>query len=206
MGLSQSRTQRDVYLSGVGVFQVRPPTVEDALLVADALRVEEVDWSVVREGVAEWLPLSLSSILFSASAPDELREQVLQGLLVAGGDTGSKDTDASSKEPRRMHEADWNRIVARYRRAFGLTWQAVMKEPWHAFLLQCQAMPGVFAREQLRLIEAYAATKSKSKKGLDRIQDRAGIRKAPRRHRRPDGAPTAEQMLVEAWQVRRRLS
>lgn len=199
-------------------FKVPAPTVREALAVLGTLQCWSEDEGLpagkaelLREACAEWLPTTAFSVLFSEAFEQRRRLAALEALVTTGMPKGLLgEVEAEAEGARKAGEVRWQALVARYRAAFGLTWEEALDEPWPAFLAQLTETRTLHAQEQMRFIRAYSALRSEEGKTLlDQIRRDASLLTQEKEELSEEEKETRKKqekkLMAEAWQVRQHL-
>jgi len=196
--LIAASTEKEIWVDGVGALRVPAPTVRVGLVVLCVQHEEDGDdeqdegvlWDreVLREVCADWMPLRTYSIVFaniftekrrvellrglvSASMPKRLQDRLLEHKNAAEG-SGDEAAPRPTRTPREREEY-WQGRVAEYRKAFGLTFDEVMDEPFVALLGQLEPLSTLNAKEKRRTTEAFVIAQSGADDAYDRLIERS---------------------------------
>lgn len=182
MDLAAASRRQAVVLGGRR-YRLRPPTVEEALVLLGAESGAEAGGLVA---LAAWLPASLLLAvrpmsprqrahvvgrLLKAFTPD-LREPSQMG---AGGEEGEDGEPADGPPGEPAGEPDWPVLLLEYAMAVGADPYVVyQRTPWPFFLMMLRDLTCADARQQLRRVDLAVLPHAKEPgRVFDRLERRA---------------------------------
>lgn len=172
-------------------YEVRPPTVREALILIIAGRraIEGDDdaFNLVLFALKSWYP----DQVYSHARAEAKRDGMMSRQLIIGHafqlmHQGSPETRKRSEEAADDPESiEWGVILSRYMNTYSCSIQTVMDEPWPSFLhlsLRLGSFNAIYTMNTIRAISMAFGSKGKQRdKMFSELEEQLGIRSKPKK-------------------------
>jgi hypothetical protein len=152
-------------------YWVRPPSLEEALRVLDAIEAvrenEDEAWSMLRDVCLGWLPHEVCVLYFGNNAVPFATVSDIQELLAAGVQNRERHKKDAAAVEEEAQTRSWFAVIADYSDALNTPALEVLKTPFPFFIALCAEALRLQERRKADVTIGYVIAKS----GGDLFQD-----------------------------------